>query len=96
MVIRIEIDEKDGKYIPCDFCGGKRSVDDEDDIEAQVKAEGWIEYDDQNLCSGCVVRISDIRRDEELKYLIRGVLREDLRPIVRRLMKEEIEKMKTE
>ena len=88
--MRIEIDEKYGKYIPCDFCGGKKSVEDEDDIEAQVKAEGWIEYEDQNLCRGCIIRISDIRRTEEQRDLIREILKNELRSLARDVIREEI------
>ena len=92
MSIRIENDEKYGKCVPCDFCGGKRSVEDEEDIEAQVKADGWMEYEGQNICCGCIIRISDIRQKEEQKYLIREILRKELRPLVRDVIREEMNK----
>ena len=87
--MRIENDEKYGKYIPCDFCGGKRTVEDEDDIEAQIRVEGWIEYEDQNLCCGCIIRIAEIHQMEKQRCLIRKVIKDELRPLVRDVIREE-------
>ena len=77
MTLRIDNDEKYGNLIRCDFCGGWHSATNDEEIEA-VKAEGWIVYNDQNLCTACIIKISDIKKREEMKYLIKEVLQEEL------------------
>jgi len=70
MTLRIDDDEKFGKMVKCDFCSGWAGAE-SDDIEAELSAAGWMEYEGQNLCCGCIIRISDIRRREEIRHIVK-------------------------
>ena len=76
MTLRIDNSEY-GNVIRCDFCGGCHSATNDEEIE-DVKARGWTTYNDQNLCIGCIIKISDTYRMGEMKYLIKEVLQEEL------------------